>query len=1154
MDERKVGRVADLVARDTQFAEAQSDPAITARIEEPDVPLSDLLSLVLKEYASRPALGARAVEIVTESGRRAPRLLPRFETITYGELGEWATAVTRGLDPFVSPGDRVAVLGFTSVEYTVVDLALMYLGAMAVPLQSSAASVQLEPIVAETRPNVIASSIDNLSDAVDLALAGHGAARVVVFDYLSEADAHREAFDAAAERLARAGGSVLLETLAAVRERGVTGTAAGAGSNDERVALLVYTSGSTGTPKGAMYTERLVANLWRGGFGFDDDEHSPGPWITLNFMPMSHLMGRVTLYGTLRHGGIAYFGASSDMSTFLEDLALVRPTQLHFVPRVWELLYQEYQRVLDRSDAPEAALSEVRENVVGGRAISGLTGSAPISDDVRTFVERMLDMHLTEGYGSTEIGGVVIDGRINRPPVLDYKLADVPELGYFSTDRPYPRGELLLKSEGVFAGYYERPETTASVFDEDGFYRTGDIFAEVGHEELRYLDRRNNVLKLSQGEFVTVSKLEAAFSASPAIDQIYVYGNSTRAYLLAVVVPSPETLTAAAGDAAAVKSSVTEGFRAVAAEVGLQSFEVPREFLIETTPFTLENGLLTGIRKLARPKLKQRYADQLEQLYREQDEGQAAELRALKQDAAGRPTLETVTRVAAALLGIAVGDVAPDAHFTDLGGDSLSGLTFGSTLAEIFGVEVPVGVIVGPAADLRFLAGYIEQESTSGGSRPNFARVHGAGATEIQAAELTLDKFIDRALLDAAPSLPRATGPVKTVLLTGSTGFLGRFLALEWLERVSAVDGTLVCLVRAADDKAAQERLDTVFDTGDPELWSRYRQLADNHLQVVAGDKGETNLGLSQETWQRLADTVDLIVDPAALVNHVLPYSELFGPNVVGTAELIRLALTSKIKTFDYVSTLGVGAGVDPSAFAEDADIRKISGTRVVDDSYANGYSNSKWAGEVLLREAHELYGLPVSVFRCDMILVDGSYVGQLNVPDMFTRLMLSLVATGIAPGSFYELGASGGRQRAHYDGLPVDFIATAVAELGVREGFSTYHVMNPHDDGIGLDEYIDWLVDAGYSIQRLDYAQWLEQFETKLRALPERQRKHSLLPLLHNYQKPEKPGNGGMAATADRFRSAVQEAEIGADKDIPHVGQATIVKYIANLEHLKLL
>jgi fatty acid CoA ligase FadD9 len=397
---------------------------------------------------------------------------------------------------------------------------------------------------------------------------------------------------------------------------------------------------------------------------------------------------------------------------------------------------------------------------------------------------------------------------------------------------------------------------------------------------------------------------------------------------------------------------------------------------------------------------------------------------------------------------------------------------------------------------------------------------------------------------------------VRTVLLTGATGFLGRYLALEWLERLALVDGKLICLVRAKDDAAARHRLDNTFDSGDPELLRDYRQLAADHLEVLAGDMSEPNLGLDPQTWQRLADTVDLIVDPAALVNHVLPYSQLFGPNGVGTAELIRVALTTKLKAFTYLSTVRVGDQIQPSAFTEDADIRVISSTRKIDDSYANGYANSKWAGEVLLREAYDLCGLPVAVFRCDLILADTRYVGQLNVPDMFTRLMLSLVATGIAPASFYQLDADGSRQRAHYDGLPVSFVAEAIATLGqqVVDGFTTYNVLNPYDDGIGLDEYIDWLIDAGYPIQRIpDYDGWLQRFETSLRALPERQRQHSLLPLFHKYQRPEKPIRGAMAPT-DRFRAAVQDAKIGPDKDIPHINAPIIINYIINLKLLGLL
>lgn len=106
--------------------------------------------------------------------------------------------------------------------------------------------------------------------------------------------------------------------------------------------------------------------------------------------------------------------------------------------------------------------------------------------------------------------------------MLEYKLVDVPELGYFGTDVPHPRGELLVKSDMLFPGYCRSPEVTAEVFDADGFYRTGDVVAELGPDRVQYLDRRNNVLKLSQCEFVTVSKLQAAFGNSPLVRQIYV--------------------------------------------------------------------------------------------------------------------------------------------------------------------------------------------------------------------------------------------------------------------------------------------------------------------------------------------------------------------------------------------------------------------------------------------------------------------------------------------------------------------------------------------------------------------------------------------------------------------------------------------------------
>jgi fatty acid CoA ligase FadD9 len=1166
-EERLARRVEDLSANDPQFAAARPNPAVAAALEQPGLRLPQIVQTVLEGYADRPALGQRVVEFVKDpkTGRTVAELLPRFETITYRELGDRVGALARAWsNDSVRPGDRVCVLGFTGVDYTTIDVALGQIGAVSVPLQTSAAITQLQPIVTETEPSVIASSVNQLTDAVALIRGGHQPAKLLVFDYHPEVDDHREAVAAARAELADT--AVIVETLDDVLERGqaVSSGPVAAPAQDEPLALLVYTSGSTGAPKGAMYPQRNVGKMWR-----RSDRNWFGPSaasITLNFMPMSHVMGRGILYGTLGNGGTAYFAAKSDLSTLLEDLELVRPTELNFVPRIWETLFGEYQRQVDRrrsdSTADRAAveaevLAEQRQYLLGGRYIFAMTGSAPTSPELKTWVESLLEMHLMDGYGSTEAGMVLFDGEVQRPPVIDYKLVDVPDLGYFATDQPYPRGELLLKTENMFPGYYKRPEVTAGVLDADGWYHTGDVVAEVAPNRLVYVDRRNNVLKLAQGEFVTLAKLEAVLGNSPLVRQIYVYGNSAHPYLLAVVVPTEEAL--ASNDIQALKPLITDSLQNVAKEARLQSYEVPRDFIIETTPFTLENGLLTGIRKLAWPKLKQHYGERLEQLYADLAQGQANELSELRRNGADAPVLQTISRAAAAMLGTATTDLSPDAHFTDLGGDSLSALTFGNLLHEIFDVDVPVGVIVSPANDLQAIADYIEGER-HGTKRPSFASVHGRDAVEVHASDLTLDKFIDASTLAAAPTLPRPSAEVRTVLLTGATGFLGRYLALEWLERMDLVDGKVIALVRAKSDQDARARLDKTFDggdfKGDPKLLAHYRELAADHLEVIAGDKGEANLGLDQQTWQRLADTVDLIVDPAALVNHVLPYSELFGPNALGTAELIRIALTTKQKPYTYVSTIGVGDQIKPSKFVEDADIRTISPTRQISDGYANGYGNSKWAGEVLLREANDLCGLPVAVFRCDMILADTSYAGQLNVPDMFTRMILSLVATGIAPGSFYQLDADGSRQRAHYDGLPVEFIAEAISTLGAQnvESYQTYHVMNPYDDGIGFDEFVDWLIEAGCSIQRIgEYGDWLHRFETTLRALPEKQRNSSLLPLLHNYQKPEKPINGSMAPT-ERFRAAVQDAKIGPDKDIPHISPPVIVKYVSDLRLLGLL
>ncbi len=615
-EERLARRIADLYANDRQFADARPSEAITAAIDQPGLRLPQIVRTVMEGYADRPALAQRAIQFVNDpqTGRTSVDLLPRFETTSYRELwdrvGAVATALAGGPSPSVRPGDRVCVLGFTSVDYTIIDVALVLTGAVCVPLQTSAPVTQLRPIVAETEPNVIAASVTYLDDAVELALTGHAPARLVVFDYHPEVDDQRETFDAARSRLAQAGSPVSVETLADVLDRGKALPAAPVfvADEDDPLTLLIYTSGSTGAPKGAMQPERLVANFWRklGAWG---QPHSAEPWITLSFMPMSHLMARGSLYGTLGNGGTAYFAAKSDLSTFLDDLALVRPTRLDYVPRIWDMLFGEFQSELDRRSSigvDRAALEAIGD----GRAAAaparwtvrlgddGLRADLGRDEGIRRVLPRpapggRLRLHrgrdrLRRWSGATPAGDRLQAGRRARSGLLPHRPA--------TSQRRAAGQNGATCSPATTSGRRSPPKCSTP----DGYYRTGDIMAEVGPDQLAYLDRRNNVLKLSQGEFVTVSKLEAVFGDSPLVGQIYVYGNSARAYLLAVVVPTTDALSRSGGDIASLKPLIGDSLKNVAKAAGLQSYEIPRDFIVETTPFTLENGLLTGIRKLAR--------------------------------------------------------------------------------------------------------------------------------------------------------------------------------------------------------------------------------------------------------------------------------------------------------------------------------------------------------------------------------------------------------------------------------------------------------------------------------------------------------------------------------------------------------------------------
>lgn len=959
-------RLAEVLATDDEVRARLPLRAVAEKVRRSGGALSEIIETVMLGYADRPALGERRP--VTDPGA-APtpldRLEPRFSTISYREAWTRARSIsTAWRDPaatLLGAGEVICSLAAPSVEFAVLELATIATGAVSVPISPSAPVGQWLSVFRETRPRMLAVGVELLAAVVAAVPADLLPPTVVVLGGSRPA----EVTGRAVAEVTTAGAAV--HTLRDLDRRGrdlPQAPLARPAPGTDPLAQILYTSGSTGDPKGAIFLARLVAEEWRGA------AQLPGPSIVLHHAPMSHVAGYITLRRCLAGGGTCYFIGRGDMSTLLEDLALVRPTELSVVPRVCEMIKDGFSSAVEarvgagssRADARAEVTVDIRNRVLGGRVVAAGNGSALLGDGLKAFMSDLLGIPLHDGFGITEVGGpIMLDGRILRPYVTDYKLVDVPELGYFGTDRPHPRGELLIKTTSLFPGYFGRPDLNAEIFDADGFYRTGDIMAETGPDRLRFVDRRNNVLKLPQAEFVTVSKVEDVLARSPLIEQVFVHGRSGRAYLVAVVVPSRHSRVS---DPASLKAAIARSIRAQAA-AELQSYEIPRDFVVELEPFSVDNGLLSELGKPLRRRLEQRYEADLDRLCTDIDGWQEAELTRLRHGADERPVLDTVLRAATAIVGGHPTGVVAGMRFTDLGGDSLSALGLSTLLAQVYGVDVPAGVIGGPATTLGDVADLVEAAARSDrATRPTARSLHGDGDT-VAAADLTLDAFRGGGPPFAAPARTAAGTAPRTVLLTGANGFLGRFLALELLQRG---DCEVICLVRGTDQGAARHRLEQAFDTGDPELLARFRALAADRLQVVAGDVDEPDLGAGEVTWRRLARTVDAIVHPAAMVNHLLPYDQLFGPNVRGTAAVARLALTSQLKKVVFLSTIGVVESTG-GRLGEQDDVRVVDPVRSLSSAYASGYATSKWAGEVLLREAHGRFGLPVTVFRSGLIL-----------------------------------------------------------------------------------------------------------------------------------------------------------------------------------------
>lgn len=295
----------------------------------------------------------------------------------------------------------------------------------------------------------------------------------------------------------------------------------------------------------------------------------------LSYLPYPHSFEQVlTNFAILGGARIGYY--QGDPLKLTEDAALLKPAIFASVPRLYNRIYGKIKERLDgltgckgwlAKEAMSTKIAALKANatytngcfdllvfkkiaaLLGGNVRKMITASAPIDPAVLEFMKCAFCCPMLEGYGLTESSGGSsctwandpVGGHVGGPVApVKWRLMDVPEMQYLSTDKPYPRGELCMKGATVFSGYYKRADKTAEAFDSAGWLKTGDVAMIYPNGSARIIDRSKNIFKLSQGEYIAPEKLENVFSLSPLIAQTFIYGDSLRSCCVAIIVPELE--------------------------------------------------------------------------------------------------------------------------------------------------------------------------------------------------------------------------------------------------------------------------------------------------------------------------------------------------------------------------------------------------------------------------------------------------------------------------------------------------------------------------------------------------------------------------------------------------------------------------------------
>jgi long-chain acyl-CoA synthetase len=445
-------------------------------------------------------------------------------------------------------------------------------------------------------------------------------------------------------------------------------------ATSDSVYALCYTSGTTGLPKGAKITQRnIIAQMeltYATGYKIRDE-------TILFYLPLAHVMEKINCFQTLLRGCRLGCISGEVRASLRADLMVLKPTCLVAVPRVLNLfrnlIIQKMDELPDgwKKNTALIAIQTKRDNFNNNKVITHawydlavfkkvresfggnlrviLSSSAPLTKEVMIDLKILFSIPILESYGLTENTGASTCTNVNDQENLSaggcllsskFKLVDVPEMNYNSKTeldgKPSPTGEVCLYGPLIFGGYFKNDKLTKEVIDEEGWLHTGDIGRIVPEDMgLLIIDRKKEIFKLSQGEYIAPTKLESVYGRSKYVGQLCIYGDSIHDYIIAIIIPNRETVlqwlkenNKVANEKGLSNKEINEYFKdkeleeeivkdlqRLAKENNLNGLERVNNVLLNDIDFTIDNGCVTPTLKIVRRKVIELLKDKIEQVY-----------------------------------------------------------------------------------------------------------------------------------------------------------------------------------------------------------------------------------------------------------------------------------------------------------------------------------------------------------------------------------------------------------------------------------------------------------------------------------------------------------------------------------------------------------